>query len=170
MKTDSFEQLLELIEAEVKKTMELYPEGVGRYDIYVSAHCLSDGGRVEHYNKQFEHLWALRMRKYDETGKVPTYITERLDMLPGYAIPEEHKVTFQYDLRDWINERIASFTSSEREVPASLINRKEVVGKTIDTMLKKFLDETDALRSGTQPKKRKITKKHDSTVHPWRAL
>ena len=29
MKTDSFEQLLELIEAEVKTTMELYPEGVG---------------------------------------------------------------------------------------------------------------------------------------------
>ena len=63
-------------------------------------------------NAQFAHLWALRKSKCDQTGEVPTYIAERLDALPGYAIPKGDKLTLQYDIRDWVNERIASFTST----------------------------------------------------------
>ena len=43
---------------------------------------------------------------------------------------------------------IASYTSAERDVPARLTDRNEVIGKPIDTLLKQFLDEKDAIAKG----------------------
>ena len=132
MDFESYEKLFALLEAEVSRIMKIYPEGICGYDIYVSSHCLSDKARAEHYKKQFAHLWELRGKKFDETKKIPTYITERIDELPWYVVDKDKRLSFIYDLQEWLQERVTDCAKRGVAIPDGLTKRVEACTKTIE--------------------------------------